>query len=267
MSGGEYVYMNFNATKSRTKCLPYGHYEFQIFDEAGDGLCCTHGQGLFRVLVGGVEIARGASFFERMAVPVPVDASALEDSEALDLPASVLSVEINFDSYPEENEWEVVDEDGAVVMSGRRGREQVLFPGLYRFRMYDSFADGMCCEACDTAAHDGKACGYKLLVDGKLVATGGDFNAGFDERWFTIAEQYNPECYKLADAADCTRQRGLAAATNTSCASYRCQAICTGSAIACLTRPSVGEIFPLSTPLPARQSLASRPPLPLLLLR
>lgn len=157
------------------------------------------------MLVGEEEVGRGATFRSQMAVPVLVEESAvLSSGTSVHLPASVVSVEVVFDAYPEENEWEIVDEDGAVIMSGWRGREQTLFPGSYRFRMYDSFADGMCCEACDAAKHNGGVCGYKLLVDGRLIATGGDFKGVRDERKFTVSEDYDPECYTLADASDCT---------------------------------------------------------------
>lgn len=208
ISGGQYNFLAFNTTRSQSACMPDGRYNFAIFDEEGDGLCCEHGHGQFRVLVAGAEVARGATFRSQATVPVLVGASvsagALESFNAnVSLLSSAVSIEVTLDNRPEDNEWEVLDDNGVIVMAGWRSKEQLLFPGRYHFRMYDSRADGMCCAHCD---HN--ACGYKLSVDAQLVATGGSF-AGrpYDERGFVIAELLNPECYKHDDAFDCARVR------------------------------------------------------------
>ncbi|KAG8461005.1 hypothetical protein KFE25_010756 [Diacronema lutheri] len=218
ISGGQYNFLAFNTTRSQSACMPDGRYNFAIFDEEGDGLCCEHGHGQFRVLVAGAEVARGATFRSQATVPVLVGASvsagALESFNAnVSLLSSAVSIEVTLDNRPEDNEWEVLDDNGVIVMAGWRSKEQLLFPGRYHFRMYDSRADGMCCAHCD---HN--ACGYKLSVDAQLVATGGSF-AGrpYDERGFVIAELLNPECYKHDDAFD---YRGTVSSTRTG---QRCQ--------------------------------------------
>ena len=94
---------------------------------------------------------------------------------------STLVVELLTDSYPGETSWEVVM-DGEVVMSGGPYSDGgTLFldtlcfasqeEPCIQFEIFDSFGDGICCGYGEGY--------YNVLLDGQLMANGGDFgNAG-----------------------------------------------------------------------------------------
>ena len=54
-------------------CLPDGLYNFTIYDAYGDGICCTHGDGSFSVVVDGNLVVSGGQFQqESMSIPIQV---------------------------------------------------------------------------------------------------------------------------------------------------------------------------------------------------
>lgn len=86
-----------------------------------------------------------------------------------------VTVEILTDNYGGETSWDVVDENGSVVEVVEGGLESNMeyswtfsvIPGVYTFTIYDAWGDGICCSYGEGY--------YNLLVDGTLVATGGEF--------------------------------------------------------------------------------------------
>jgi len=48
--------------KMKERCVPPGLYNFTIWDEYGDGICCRYGEGFFRVSLDGVVVLSGGSF-------------------------------------------------------------------------------------------------------------------------------------------------------------------------------------------------------------
>ncbi len=64
LSGGPYAGFTPYSTVQETFCLPYGCFEFVIYDGYNDGLCCQHGQGYYQlrnatgqILVSGAQFA------------------------------------------------------------------------------------------------------------------------------------------------------------------------------------------------------------------
>lgn len=104
--------------------------------------------------------------------------------------ACTLRMELLTDNYPEETAWEVKDGKGSTIFSGdgfkskkQNYNAQKSIPfGNYEFAITDTANDGVCC-----AYGNGN---YKLLLDGKMVRSGGDFG-GKDTAEFTCGEPVN----------------------------------------------------------------------------
>lgn len=89
-----------------------------------------------------------------------------------------IQVQLHFDTYPAETSWAILGPDGEVVKSGGLYHfqaagstlilEECLPAGCYDFVIYDSYGDGMCCQAGE---------GSYQLVDqaGQVLAAGGTF--------------------------------------------------------------------------------------------
>ncbi len=43
-------------------CLGMGEYQFTIFDSAGDGICCSYGNGYYNLTFDGMLSAQGGKF-------------------------------------------------------------------------------------------------------------------------------------------------------------------------------------------------------------
>ncbi|NQU67981.1 MAG: T9SS type A sorting domain-containing protein [Candidatus Marinimicrobia bacterium] len=118
--------------------------------------------------------------------PVGVEAQGMNDEHAIlvtwydPLDAYSLDLEIFTDNYAGEVSWSLTDASGTVVGSITSGTltdpdmlytwNFVITPGTYTFTINDTFGDGICC-----AYGDGY---YNLLLNGTLLATGGDYGTG-----------------------------------------------------------------------------------------
>ncbi|PHN03275.1 M43 family zinc metalloprotease [Flavilitoribacter nigricans] len=62
-SGGTYDSEPDGSTITLTGCIPYGCYDFTIFDAYGDGICCSYGNGSYSFTTdNGTVLASGSSF-------------------------------------------------------------------------------------------------------------------------------------------------------------------------------------------------------------
>lgn len=62
-SGGPYSNQGDGSTINLTGCIPYGCYNFTIFDSYGDGMCCSYGNGSYSFTTdNGTLLASGGSF-------------------------------------------------------------------------------------------------------------------------------------------------------------------------------------------------------------
>ena len=88
-----------------------------------------------------------------------------------------LEIEVFTDNYPTETSFTLESSDGTVISSVAGGEltssetlyewEYMVNPGQYTFSIFDSFGDGICC---------GYGYGYyNILIDGVIVASGGEF--------------------------------------------------------------------------------------------
>jgi len=65
-------YDTSNSLNTVKQCLIPGRYTFSIFDSFGDGLCCGHGNGYYKLKSNGVVIHSGAEFASQDAVTLDV---------------------------------------------------------------------------------------------------------------------------------------------------------------------------------------------------
>jgi len=92
--------------------------------------------------------------------------------------ANEVKLTINFDNYPEETSWEIVNTGGNVIASGGPyvGEDastltitECLGNGCYDFTIKDVYADGICCSYGNG--------GYSLTANGNTLASGGTFSS------------------------------------------------------------------------------------------
>jgi len=167
-----------------------GLYEFTINDSFGDGICCSYGQGSYKIYVDGVIEVEGGDFGSSETVEVLVgDATSTPTSAptSCDTDKHRLQVELTTDRYPAETSWVLeLNEGGSVteVQSGSGYAQSTDYTenfciddGDYTFTINDSYGDGICC-----AYGQGS---YKVSVDGAVQAEGGDFD-GSEVTSFTV---------------------------------------------------------------------------------
>jgi len=98
----------------------------------------------------------------------------------------ILSIDIKTDPFPKENTWNVTDRYNKTILSGgpyssrntNYVTEKCLHGGNYRFIIFDTEGDGLCCFY-------GQG-GYKLSIAGKLIKEGGAFGS-WESTDFNIA--------------------------------------------------------------------------------
>eukprot|EP00804_Cyclotella_cryptica_P013731 CCRYP_018844-RE/>CCRYP_018844-RE protein AED:0.15 eAED:0.15 QI:230/1/1/1/1/0.88/9/256/604 len=69
VKNGTYDAFSLNSVDT---CLPYGEYNFTVYDEYGDGLCCAYGDGYVRVLLDDREILNALSFRKMLSEVIKV---------------------------------------------------------------------------------------------------------------------------------------------------------------------------------------------------
>lgn len=96
-------------------------------------------------------------------------------------PLNEVTLDITFDSWPEETGWELLDSNSNVIASAVAGdyagqssfsKTFCLANGTYTFTIYDAYGDGT-----DT---------YKLTYNGAIIVTGGAFGAS-ETTTFTVS--------------------------------------------------------------------------------
>lgn len=100
-------------------------------------------------------------------------------------PTNPVELEINFDDYPGETTWELLDGSSNIIASGGPYSGQTQFSanwcldnGTYTFVIYDAFGDGICCSY-------GNGNYVLRKEDGTTLASGGSFGAS-ESTTFTL---------------------------------------------------------------------------------
>ena len=182
-------------------CLLDDCYIFTITDTETDGICCNWGEGFYTLTTeDGQILAEGGAFRDQETVMIcngrvpevcddgiDNDRDGLIDCEDPDCSEATICqpcedntvvLQINYDLYPTENSWAILDATGAVVIEGIpfnnvaqlaiEERPYCIADGCYTFVMYDSEDDGMCCQFGQGA--------YQLInTFGEVLASGASF--------------------------------------------------------------------------------------------
>jgi pimeloyl-ACP methyl ester carboxylesterase len=177
------------------------NYTFEINDSYGDGICCTYGQGFYKLKdnVGNV-IIQGGSFthsdikpfcYMCNTPPAPTCTDGIMNGSETGIdcggscPACAtntqcvnVTIEIKTDNYPSETSWNITNPSGLVVFSGgsyNSANQVISIPVClnqninYTFRISDAYGDGICCNY-------GQGY-YKILLNGTILAQGGQFSS------------------------------------------------------------------------------------------
>jgi len=174
---------------SRVQCLPIAEYDFIIFDNHGDGLCCTHGDGHYDISYQGLPVGSGGEFEKRDNVAFGECVEAVTESKCAEEGKVSFDLEIIFDDYPGETSWELVNDcTQELVAEGSNYefhkpliKEMCIEDTKHTFSILDSHGDGICCEHGKGSFH----AEYKgvTVVDGsefknKVSKTFGDGECG-----------------------------------------------------------------------------------------
>lgn len=96
--GGPYVDKTLGQKIERKACLPFGCYMLKIYDKVGDGICCSYGEGSYRLLdANGTEIGKGGVFGNLSQVNFCVTAP---DNGGGNPPPDTKCINIDFNRYP-----------------------------------------------------------------------------------------------------------------------------------------------------------------------
>ena len=162
-------------------------YEFRIEDTFGDRMCCGYGNGSYSLTLDGESIQSGGEFgsydsaiFGNCGYPTPAP-TPVPTNTMVDCPDKSLDITLETDYYPSETTWTLWDtcdlSGEPVAASGPFNDQETLHnthvcvesEKQYKFRIEDSFGDGMCC-----GHGDGN---YSLALDGEFIQSGGDFGS------------------------------------------------------------------------------------------
>ncbi|MFQ5805963.1 MAG: hypothetical protein ACE5I3_05890 [Phycisphaerae bacterium] len=148
-------------------------YDFTIYDSYGDGICCASGYGYYELYLNGSVVRYGGAIGDSETTQV---GSACPEPEPC--PQDTLEIVIFTDDYPEQTSWELYEVGGGLIdRGGPLGQPGMLYTRevcleagkCYDFTIYDSFADGICCDY-------GQGY-YELYLNGELVGSGGEFGS------------------------------------------------------------------------------------------
>jgi len=169
MSGGPYAGKRTEYAKA--SCLSSSNtYTFSIFDAYSDGICCSYGNGSYKLAVDGALIKSGATY--------GASESTTFGASSPPTPTIDVLVKITTDDYPGETSFTVTNQGGAVSMEGGSytGKQTTYTESKalstsnqYTFNIFDSYNDGMCCNYGNGS--------YEVSVNGAVIKTGGQFGA------------------------------------------------------------------------------------------
>jgi len=161
----------------REVCLDRGEYEYTLYDTFGDGLCCNHGRGYYKIFYqrddGSWQLVVAGSQFES----TEVHHIFIQDGRDFQLtckpPQKKITFEIFTDQYGNDTSWEFKQLGGPIIATNERvyGAREVDSrdfcvddSSLYELTIYDDYGDGMCC-------HYGKG-HYKIIIDSDETLSG-----------------------------------------------------------------------------------------------
>ena len=191
LQGGPYTQNTYRTVEESICVDPSQCYEATIFDTYGDGLCCTEGQGSYRLVFGGRVIADSGGIeadFEQVKFQFGnctegTDGSEQGDEEEGETePCADLVLTIKTDEYGYDTSYTLqqrtVDGTAPFIWSIQPGsllssatyEESVCLPldKCYELGIYDSFGDGFV----------GEDRGVRVEYNGEVKFSGGNIRSG-----------------------------------------------------------------------------------------
>merc|ERR1711971_880546 len=240
-------YSDANTLHSTNMCLDPDEYTFSITDGYGDGICCSYGNGGYKITVDGTEVVNGGDFgnsdTETFTVnnPTPSTAPVAPPTTApvtspitppttapvttpttapVTTPSGCVMfvISLNTDDYGYETSFTLINDftQGTRLAGGLYSSSKLfdevtcLDNGRYIFTISDSHGDGMCCNS-------GQG-GYKITLGGEVLKEGGEF--GESESFVVEVGPQGPS-RAPTPAPTCT-QDGGSCTFGDSCCSGRC---------------------------------------------
>merc|ERR1711971_913617 len=240
-------YSDANTLHSINMCLASDEYTFTITDGYGDGICCSYGNGGYKITVDGTEVVNGGDFgnsdTETFTVnnPTPSTAPVAPPTTApvtspitppttapvttpttapVTTPSGCVMfvISLNTDDYGYETSFTLINDftQGTRLAGGLYSSSKLfdevtcLDNGRYIFTISDSHGDGMCCNS-------GQG-GYKITLGGEVLKEGGEF--GESESFVVEVGPQGPS-RAPTPAPTCT-QDGGSCYSGDSCCSGRC---------------------------------------------
>jgi len=180
-------YSDANTQYSDVGCVTPSEFIFTIFDDYGDGICCSCGDGNYEVTYDGEVVASGGEFDSSEETTFGSCDGAPTESPTESPPPTnaptlctgvVVKVDVLTDEYPEETFWTLVDNcaDGLPVVLESNEYSDVntqssdvgcVTPSEFIFTIFDDYGDGICCSNGDG--------NYEVTYDGEVVSSGGEF--------------------------------------------------------------------------------------------
>merc|ERR1712119_2080 len=156
-----------------------------ITDAYGDGICCSYGNGGYKIMVDGTEVISGGDFGNSETETFTVSTAPVTNPTAPPTTAPVTNpsgcvmfvITLNTDDYGYETSFTLINDftQGTRLAGGLYSSSKLfdevtcLDNGRYIFPISDSHGDGMCCNS-------GQG-GYKITLGGEVLKEGGEFGA------------------------------------------------------------------------------------------
>jgi len=148
-----------------------GRFTFEIRDSYGDGICCSTGNGEYKLYQDNNLVVQGDGMYGAGETKYFGECSSASSEVTI-------LVEILTDNWPGDTSWtifntcpgggQIASDSGYSQQNNLYSKQITTSPGLFKFDIVDSFGDGM--------AEGGE---YKLFLDNKLVVQGdGNYGAG-----------------------------------------------------------------------------------------
>merc|ERR1711971_117802 len=181
-------YSDANTLHSINMCLASDEYTFTITDAYGDGICCSYGNGGYKITVDVTEVVNGGDFgnseTETFTVnnPTPTNPPVAPPTvppttAPVAQPSGCVTfyINLNTDEHGYETSFTLINGNTAVTRLAGGGYPSsksfdevtCLDNGRYIFTISDSYGDGMCCGS-------GQG-GYKITLGGEVLKEGGEF--------------------------------------------------------------------------------------------
>lgn len=170
-----------------------GNFTFLLNDAGNDGICCSSGEGFFKVVANGVRVYEGGDFgsgLGPMAMEIEETGAVLHSNTGGHDGMFQIQVIVVHDEFPSETAWNLTDAQSNALLSQDFSS---VFPsdtivtelvsvgaGTYAFTIEDTFGDGICCSAGSGS--------YQVIVNGYSALSGGNFGFSSGVLEFSVQE-------------------------------------------------------------------------------